>query len=77
MHFDVSDVIELSCDLYEASGSKVQHMTPFTTWMIRLTDVPSMEHIDVSNVDKITLTFLGSFLQGRRHTEAVQHHYVL
>ena len=73
----LSDTIELYCDLYESSGSKVQHMTPFTTWMIRLTETPSMEHLDISGVDQITITFMGSFLQGRRHTQPVKRHYVL
>ena len=39
-------------------------MTPFTTWMVRLTDSPNMDHVNLENVDKITMTFIGSFLQG-------------
>ena len=57
------DTIELYCDLYGESATTVQHLTPFTTWLVRLTDVPSMAHVDTSQVDRITFTFIGSFNQ--------------
>ena len=54
-----SGYITVHADVYQPYRNIIQHITPFTTWVMHVSDIRS-EDIDLSDVTSVRVQFNGS-----------------